>query len=109
MTRSLDAEAELCRTLYTLGELCQRCNVHAEIVIEMVEYGIVAPETAGDSRAWRFGAAALARLGRAQRLRRDLGLDLPGLALSLDLLDEITILRREADALRRQLRQLQRD
>lgn len=104
-----EAEAELCRTLYTLGEICQRCGVHAEIVIEMVEYGIVTPEASGDSHDWRFAAAALARLDRAQRLRRDLELNLPGLALSLDLLDEIAALRQQVGSLRQQVRQLHRD
>jgi chaperone modulatory protein CbpM len=41
-------------------------------------------------------------------MRRDLQLDLPGLALSLELLDEIETLRREVAALRHQLQQSRR-
>ena len=43
------------------------------------------------------------RLRTALRLQRDLAIDLPGLAMSLDLLDEVRQLRQEVDRLTRQL------
>ena len=90
-------------TLFSLSELCERCGVHAEFIVEMIEYGIVAPVTADRQR---FSATALLRVHRARRLQRDLELNLPGLALGLDLLDEIAALRSEVAALRHRLRQL---
>ena len=32
-------------SLFSLGEICERCGVPADIVVEMVEYGIVRPVT----------------------------------------------------------------
>lgn len=94
--------------LFTLSELCRRCGVHAELIMEMVEYGVVEPARQDAGRRWLFGGDALNRLYRAQRLQRDLQLDLPGVALSLELLDEIAALRREVEWLRQQLQQAHR-
>lgn len=91
--------------LLSMSEICRCCGVHAELIIEMVEYGVVEPARIDDNRRWLFAGETLARLNRAQRLRRDLQLDLPGLALSLDLLDEIDALRRQVASLQHQLQQ----
>ncbi|MDX1635998.1 MAG: chaperone modulator CbpM [Marinobacter sp.] len=93
-------------TTFTLRELCERGDVHAEFVIKLVNYGIISPVREVEVRQWHFDLAALARLRRAQRLQRDLKINLPGLAMSLELLDDIRELRREVDRLNQQLRQL---
>lgn len=95
-------------SLFTLSDICQHCGVHAEIIIEMVEHGVVEPAGVDAGKHWLFAGDALTRLIRAQRLRRDLQLDLAGLALSLDLLDEIEAMRRQIASLRHQLQQSQR-
>lgn len=81
-------------TEFTLGELCRVCRVHGEFVIELVAEGIVEPR-GRDPRRWRFTGVSVHRVRRAVRLHRDLGLNLPGVALALELLDEIERLRRE--------------
>ncbi|MBP1152859.1 hypothetical protein JOD69_004728 [Methylocaldum sp. RMAD-M] len=43
---------------------------------------------------WQFNTAALRRLQTALHLQRDLGVNLPGAALALDLLEELEALRR---------------
>ena len=92
-------------SLFSLGEICERCGVHADIVVEMVEYGIVRPVTdQGDNDHWQFDTDALLRMSRAQRLRRDLELNPAGLALALELLDEIDALQRQVRMLQQQLR-----
>lgn len=91
-------------SLFSLSEVCERCGLHAEIITEMVEFGIVAPIEPARPR-WQFNTAALLRLRRAQRLQRDLELNLPGLALSLELLDEVESLRGEIAALKQRLQQ----
>lgn len=79
-------------TTFTLGEICQTCNVHAELVIEMVAHGLLEPR--GESPAqWEFTGDALRRSKTALRLQRDLGINLAGTALVLDLLDELEKLR----------------
>lgn len=91
------------RTLFTLSEVCERCGVRAEIIVEMVEHGIVEPIVAEPENTWSFSIDALLRLTRAQRLRQDLELNFPGLALSLELLDRIDSLQLEVDSLKQQL------
>jgi len=77
---------------YSLSQLCAVCGVHAERLIALVATGIVEP-TGTHPAAWRFDDAAMHRAQKALRLHRDLLLDLHGLALVLDLLDEIDRLR----------------
>lgn len=83
----LDAESSL-----TLAELSRCCGVHAEFIMEMVEEGILDPLDPNPS-CWRFSGVSLLRANRALRLRRDLGLNLAGVGLALDLIDEIEQLR----------------
>ena len=83
----------------TLGEFSCACTMHAEWIIELVEEGILEPvadKSKGRSRMC-FPASSLARARRVMRLQRDLGINLSGAALALELMDEI-------DALRAQLR-----
>jgi len=94
-------------SLFTLSEVCERCGVHAEIVVEMVEYGIVAPiAIQSNNYRWQFSLDALLRLKRAQRLRQDLELNLAGLALSLELLDKLDTVQKEVASLKHQIQQL---
>lgn len=93
-------------TLYSLSEVCSRCGLHAELIVEMVEYGVLEPADTDVDKHWLFAGETLMRLDRAQRLRQDLGLNLAGLALSMDLLDQIDTLRRQVASLQHQLQQL---
>ncbi|WP_336366018.1 chaperone modulator CbpM [Marinobacter sp. C2H3] len=93
------------RHTFSLREICERGECHAEFVITLVDYGILAPlDEAQEARRWQFDVLALSRLRTAQRLQRDLDLNLPGLAMSLDLLDEVQSLRREVARLNQRLR-----
>lgn len=77
---------------FSLVELCECAKIGREQVIEMVEEGILDPE--GNSiHTWRFDTKALKRLQIAIRLQHDLGVNLPGSALVLDLLEEMEMLR----------------
>ncbi|MGM8849181.1 chaperone modulator CbpM [Salinicola sp. V024] len=77
----------------TLGELCRTCTVHAEWVIELVDEGVIVPD--GRRREqWRFYGASLHRVRVVQRLQHDLGVNLAGAALALELMDEVARLRR---------------
>ena len=63
---------------FTLREICERGECHAEFVIKLVDYGIIAPlEDYPEARQWEFDVAALSRLRKAQRLQRDLKMNLP--------------------------------
>lgn len=80
------------QTQLTLADLCRACAVHAERIIELVDAGVLEPLGREPAR-WRFGGASLPRARMALRLQRDLGIDLSGAALALELLDEIGSLR----------------
>jgi chaperone modulatory protein CbpM len=83
----LDEQTEL-----TLGELCRACCRHAEWIEQLVEEGILEP--AGRNPAqWRFSGTSLQKARIAMRLQRDLDINLAGVALALDLIDEIESLR----------------
>lgn len=79
--------------LVTLTDLCRSCMVKTETVTLLVQEGILDP--VGDStERWRFSVASLRRVKTAIHLQRDLGVNLAGAALALDLLDRIAELER---------------
>lgn len=79
-------------TEFTLGDLSRACSVHAEWIISLVDEGILEPKGRTISE-WRFSGDNLNRVLAVQRLQRDLGINLPGTALALELLEEIESLR----------------
>ena len=83
-----------------LAELCQCCQTPAEFIIRLVDQGVIAPVEGASSRQWQFHQSAQIRTYKALRLRQDLGINLSGVALSLELLDEIDSLKRELNELR---------
>jgi chaperone modulatory protein CbpM len=51
-------------------------------------------EPVGQTRSgWQFTTLSIVRVAKAKRLERDLGLNLPGVALALDLLDQLDEMR----------------
>jgi chaperone modulatory protein CbpM len=78
----------------SLREVCLACGVHAEYVLELVAEGVIQPAPERGAQAWRFDGIAVTRIQRALRLEQDLGVNLPGIALVLDLLDELERQRR---------------
>lgn len=76
----------------TLSDLCVACAVQTERIIELVDEGVLKP-AGREPGHWRFGGASLRRAGVALRLQRDLEINLAGVALALELLDEIETLR----------------
>ena len=80
------------RTELTIDEICRACSRRREWIIELVEEGVLEPH---DSRVqhWRFSIVQLQRARIATRLQRDLGVNIAGIAVALNLLDEIHRLR----------------
>lgn len=76
----------------TLNDMAQRCAVETRIVIEMVEEGVLEPQGQRPEE-WQFRGPDLIRLRRALRLQQDLEVNLPGIALTMDLLEELEELR----------------
>jgi len=81
----------------TLDEVCHAARLSSRRVIELTREGIVEPiaESAGGKpESWCFRGVDLKRMRCARRLEEDLGINTPGIALALDLLDELERLRR---------------
>ena len=76
----------------TLVELCQACSAEQEHVQAWVVEGVLEP-VGGSPQEWRFSGESLRRARLALRLSRDLEINPSGVALALDLLDEIAALR----------------
>ncbi|HYN79340.1 MAG TPA: chaperone modulator CbpM [Lamprocystis sp. (in: g-proteobacteria)] len=87
----------------TLAELTQLCGSSARTMQLMVTEGLLRPRQGDAPTDWRFDGLQVRRAQRAQRLRRDLDLNLPGTALALDLLDELETLRARIRVLEHQL------
>ena len=79
----LDEAAEI-----TLVELCRSCAVQAETIEAMVELGILEP-TGRHGRHWCFPGTSMKRTRITVHLQRDLGVNLAGAAVALDLLERI--------------------
>ncbi|MEW6345479.1 MAG: chaperone modulator CbpM [Paraburkholderia sp.] len=77
---------------FTLVELCRASGASEEELSLWVAQGAFAPHGA-EPGEWRFSGASLRRARTARRLAHDLEINPPGIALVLDLLDEIDALR----------------
>lgn len=80
------------RTEITIVELCEVCSVEITLVEELVDEGILEP-VGGVREQRRFPYSSVRRARTVVHLQRDLGLNLAGAALALDLLDQIETLR----------------
>lgn len=79
----IDAQAEI-----TIVQLCRRCRVESGLVLQLVDEGIVEPvRSSGDTLY--FAYASITRVRLVRRLQRDLGVNLPGAALAIELLERI--------------------
>jgi DNA-binding transcriptional MerR regulator len=85
---------------FTLESLASAADVHPALVEKFVAYGLVAPLRIEDGIRW-FDVAAVKRLRTIGRLRRDLGINLPGIAVAFDLLARLEQLQRELADVRR--------
>jgi chaperone modulatory protein CbpM len=76
-------------------ELSRTCAVQVQFIVELVQEGVLTPIAGTDPVSWRFDASGAGRIKVAWRLHRDLGVNLPGAALALDLMDALDQLRAE--------------
>ena len=85
----------------TLDALAARTGLHPALVECFVAFGLIEPvERVGAQRLFDLGCVA--RLRTIMRLRRDLGANVPSVAVILELLDRLVALQRENAWLRNQ-------
>ena len=85
------------QTGFTLADVCRACAVGPDLLLALVGEGIVSPHSpeppGQDITLWRFTGVHVHRANVAVRLHRDLGVNLAGAALALQLMDELHTLR----------------
>jgi len=79
--------------MVSVADICRSCAVEVETITLLVEEGILDP-VGGDVEHWQFTITSLRRVKTAMHLQRDLGVNLAGAALALELLDRIAELER---------------
>ena len=83
----LDEQAEL-----SLQDLCHACSTSTEWVVELVDEGVLEP-IGHEQEHWRFSGPSLLRARAALRMQQDLQINLAGVALALELMEEIEAMR----------------
>ena len=86
------------QTELSLDDLCRACAAQAERIVELVDEGLLTPAGTAPGE-WRFTGVHLHRARVALRLESDLGVNLAGAALALELLDELDALRERVQRL----------
>lgn len=76
----------------TIVELSHASRTPEELIMSWVSEGVLSP-SGSTPQDWRFSGDSLRRAKTAAHLTHDLELNVPGVALALELLDEITQLR----------------
>jgi chaperone modulatory protein CbpM len=80
----------------SLEDLSRMCSVDESHIMEFVEEGVL---TVIQVRSeWHFTGDALRRARLAVRLQRDLELNMAGVALAVELIEEIQRLRRQIES-----------
>jgi chaperone modulatory protein CbpM len=85
--------------ILTIQDLSRICAVDERHIMELVHEGVISVIEI-EATEWRFTGAALRRTRLALRLERDLEINLAGVALALELMEELEHLRRELKARR---------
>ena len=83
-------------THYSFNELCKVSKLDEQWVLELIEFEII--QTDADSN--RYSGTQLNTLLKANRLKHDLELNMAGIALVLELLEEREAQKNEIKALR---------
>ncbi len=87
---------------FDIGQLCTYLRVERHWIVELVDAGVIEPRGPAPE-AWSFPASALVRARATARLVNDLGVNLAGVALILDLIEERRRLERRLEELERLL------
>lgn len=86
---ALEGEQWYCLSLH---EVTYSFGVSTETILEIVNEGIIAVQKSTQDE-WLFDNAALSRIRKVLQLNRDLGINLAGAALALELINEIDHLK----------------
>ena len=97
-------------TLFSISfnELCQFEGIESQLIIEIVEYGIVIPLNRNRDKTnyeqWLFDTGGLYWMKKALRLHLDLEIDWIAVAMVVELMRQKEALQKENELYQRQLR-----
>lgn len=94
--------SDITTELLNLEELCRATRLSSEVIVEIVEQGIIEPLGSAPG-SWQFDAQMVTITRKALRLHRDFDVDWPGIALALSLIDELEELRNRNKTLEQRL------
>ncbi len=88
------------KTTISLAEICQKCNLSEAGLLDMIEHGLFSSHTKSLKRL-HVDYQTCRRIQSATRLQHDLGINLAGAVLVLELLEELEHARDELRILKR--------
>lgn len=91
-------------SIISLTELCQLENIESEIIIEIVEYGIVKPVEDSETADWEFETSSVYWIKKAVQLYQDFEIDWLAVALLIELMQQRDSLRKENEFFQQQLK-----
>lgn len=86
----------------TLEEICEIADVPTEVLITIVEEGIINPKGASQNE-WSFDTYMLSIAKRASRVHRDFEIEWTSIPLYLDMIETLEKLRAENKSLKQRL------
>ncbi|WP_432468044.1 chaperone modulator CbpM [Agarivorans sp. Z349TD_8] len=87
----------------SFNELCQLAGIERDVLINVVEYGIVQPLRGEGIERWIFDTTSLHWIKKAVRLHQDLEIDWVAVAMVVNLLQQNENLLKQNQAYQRQL------
>ncbi|MBN4073830.1 MAG: chaperone modulatory protein CbpM [Gammaproteobacteria bacterium] len=92
----------------TLKEVCEIADMPTEVLITIVEEGVLEPSGALPNE-WSFDIYMLSIAKRAARLHRDFDIEWASIPLCLDLIEELEKLRSENKSLKQRLQRFSQE
>lgn len=89
-------------TILSLQEICDLFDMTPDVLNDFIEYDVITP-IGSSPETWIFDLDDLRRINATLRLQRDLEINLAGIALILNLRDELEELRKKSTLLEKHL------
>ncbi len=84
-------------------ELSIVTGVETEVIVKLVEYGIVEPLNGDQVEVWEFETSSVHWIQKALRLRKDLEIDWLAVSMVIELMQQKEALEKQNAAFQRQL------
>ena len=86
VTTTFEAQVSSDGEWLSVTQVCRASQIDFDVVIELAELGLVTPR-GSEPQEWQVSARELVRLRTAARHMRDLGVNVTGAALAVELLE----------------------